>query len=159
MQRVMLIGGLVVCAAIAGAAYIRLAPSDPARWHVDPFTVEKPAFPGYALVRPTDGGATSPVFRVPADRLMAEIDAIAMSEPRVTRLAGSVAEGHVTYVARSEVMGFPDYISVRVLPVDDGAAQLAALSRLRFGYDDFGVNRTRLEGWLAALTARLPVRG
>jgi len=159
MQRVIWIGGLVICAALAGAAFIRLAPSDPARWHVDPVTVEKPAFPGYALMRPNDGDPASPVFRVPPERLMAEIDAIAMSAPRVTRLAGSVDAGHVTYVVRSRVMGFPDYVSVRVLPVADDAAQLAVFSRLRFGYDDLSVNRSRVESWLSALTAQLPVRG
>ena len=57
---------------------------------------------------------------------------------------------------RSRVWGFPDYVSVRVLPGDaEGTSTLAILSRLRFGRSDVGVNAARMQTWLAEVGARL----
>jgi uncharacterized protein (DUF1499 family) len=61
-------------------------------------------------------------------------------------LAGSVEEGRMTWVARSALWGFPDYITAEA-----GPKGLAVWSRLRFGRSDLGVNRARLEDWLARL--------
>lgn len=82
--------------------------------------------------------------------MLGKFDALALATPGVTILAGTVAEGHVTYIARSRVVGFPDYISVVAYPQDGGTA-LAIYGRLRFGRSDFGVNRKRAQRWLAAL--------
>ncbi len=140
---------LLVLALAAGAA-VRLAPSDPAVWHVDPMTEGAAETTGAFLVRPTDGDLQSPRFERTPQALMTGIDRIALAEPRTERLAGSVEAGHATYVARSKIWGFPDYISVRALPDGDGA-RLAILSRLRFGQDDMGVNQARVRRWLSAL--------
>ena len=61
-------------------------------------------------------------------------------------LSGSVDSGHITYISRSRIMGFPDYITVQKF---DG--KLRIFSRLRFGQSDLGVNKRRVEGWLAQL--------
>ena len=140
---------LLLVAVIGLLAYIRLAPSDPARWHVDPAGAEDPG-EGGVLMTPPD----APVLATTPETLMELFDAIAMAEPRITRLAGSVAEGHVTYVARTAIMSFPDYISVRALPAEGGAT-LAVISRLRFGRSDMGVNRARLDRWMAELGERV----
>ena len=140
---------LLLLAAVGLMAYIRLAPSDPARWHVDPLTAGDPG-EGGVLLTPPD----APVLATTPQALMEAFDAIAMAEPRVTRLAGGVAEGHATYIARTRIMGFPDYISVRALPAGEGAT-LAVLSRLRFGRSDMGVNRARLDRWMAGLGERV----
>jgi uncharacterized protein (DUF1499 family) len=50
-------------------------------------------------------------------------------------------------------MGYPDYISVRVLPAGEGQETVAALSRSRFGQSDLGVNAARLARLRAALAA------
>ena len=152
MLRVLIWGvvALVIVAA-AAVAYIRLAPSDPGRWHVDPLVVEKPAFPGHYLVRPEGGDTDGPVFDATPAELMAAFHEVAISAPRTTVLAGSVADGHVTYIQRSATIGFPDYVSVRVVEADGGGARLAIFSRLRFGQDDMGVNRDRVERWLEAV--------
>jgi len=47
------------------------------------------------------------------------------------------------------MFGWPDYISVRAVAVEGGAA-LAVWSRSRYGYSDMGVNRARVGRWLAA---------
>ena len=60
--------------------------------------------------------------------------------------AGSVAEGRVTYVTRTKWIGFPDYTTAE--QHDD---VLRVWGRLRFGRSDFGVNKARVDRWLADL--------
>jgi uncharacterized protein (DUF1499 family) len=132
--------------AIAGSAYVRLAPSDPALWHVDPAT-------GQDGRGSATAGVATPLFyaaTTPAD-LLARLDAIALETPRTVRLAGSVEEGRITYITRSALWGFPDYTTVAALPAGEGGAQLMIFARLRFGDSDLGVNAARVAGWLAAL--------
>lgn len=70
--------------------------------------------------------------------------------PRTKRLVGTPSEGQVTYITRSKTIGFPDFTTVKAIPGPDGT-RLAVFARLRFGREDFGVNRARVEGWLEAL--------
>ena len=122
----MKLGLLVLAVATIGiCAYIRLAPSAAARWHVDP---ELAADPGPGGVRQV----------VQAD--IGDFHTAMMQEPRLQVLAGSVEAGHITYIARSKLFGFPDYVSVK-----QGETGLSVLSRLRFGVSDLGVNRARLK--------------
>ncbi len=78
----------------------------------------------------------------PAD-LMARLDAAIMAEPRMTRLAGGPEDTLVTYIGRTRMIGFPDYITVKVESTDNGS-RATILSRLRFGKSDMGVNDKRL---------------
>lgn len=144
-----LILGLV--AAIGAAmAFVRLAPNDPAVWHTDPATAADPGLRGHQ-VSPPD----APVFDArPADLLRA-LDEIALAEPRVRRFAGDPSEGWVTYITRTRVFGFPDFISVKALAQDNGAT-LAILGRCRFCGSDLDVNQTRMESWLGRLQGALP---
>lgn len=118
-----------------GAAYVRLAPSDPARWHV---------VRDIAADRDLEGGVLRRV-ETGADGL-ARLDKVARAWPRTRILAGSVDEGMITYVTRSAVLGFPDYTTVRQVE-----GRLEVNARLRFGRSDFGVNRARIEAWLAQI--------
>ena len=153
MRRVLIwFVGLVVAGCVGLAIYVRAAPSDPDRWHVDPLTVSAPDFPGYYLVRPSGGSTTGPGFDMTPGRLLQEFHRVATSAPRTEVLAGSVEAGHVTYVTRSAIIGFPDYVSVKAVEDDDGA-RLAVFSRLRFGRADLGVNRDRIERWMAEIEA------
>ncbi len=117
-------------------AYVRFAPSDPARWHVVPSVV-------------SNGRHKCGVKRrlTVDERSLNRFDTIAVSEPRTERLAGSVQEGMVTYVSRSRLIGFPDYTTAH----QDGD-DLVICARQRFGRSDFGVNAERVDRWLAALT-------
>ncbi len=120
---------------VVGLGYIRLAPSDPARWHVAPrVTADEDLRHG--VKRLIDKGQSS----------MGQLDAIVRSTPRTVILAGSVEEGMITYVTRSRWMGFPDYTTVE----QDGD-RLKLYARLRFGRSDFGVNMARVEDWIAQL--------
>lgn len=131
----------LVLALVAFALYVRLAPSDPARWHVAP-VAEGP--PGEVVA---SEGAASLLLPGDGPALLARLDAIALATPRTTRLAGSLAEGRITWITRSALWGFPDYTTAEVRP--DG---LAVEARLRFGKGDMGVNAARLRDWQAALS-------
>jgi uncharacterized protein (DUF1499 family) len=88
---------------------------------------------------------------MPAADLAAAFDRIALSAPRTTRLAGSPGDLWTTYVQRSRLWRFPDYISVRAIDLGDGMSALAIYSRSRYGASDLGVNRARVEEWMARL--------
>lgn len=132
----MVVYGLVILV-VAGMAWIRFAPSDPAVWNVDPkVTADQDLATG--VRRRIDGGA----------EVMTRLHAIILETPRTEVLAGSVDEGRVTYVTRSQWMGFPDYATLQ----NDGDV-LELWSRLRFGQSDLGVNKARVEDWLQRLGA------
>ena len=140
---------LLILAAVAGLAYIRLTPI-PVSWHVDPADATRSGNPNDYLVAP--GGDQDAVsFADSPAELMAHLDALVMAQPRVTRLAGSIEDAHVTYVQRTALMGYPDTISVRATGEGEGA-RLMIWSRSRYGYADFGVNKARVEGWLDQMT-------
>jgi uncharacterized protein (DUF1499 family) len=139
MWKLLALAALV--AAVGVVAWVRLAPVDVARWHVDPVTAPDPATPNFARVAPGEVTGTG---------LMAKADAVMLAMPRTRRIAGSVAEGWATYETRSRLMGYPDYTSIRVIPAEGGET-LAAFARSRFGYSDLGVNAARLAALRAAL--------
>jgi uncharacterized protein (DUF1499 family) len=129
---------------VAFALYVRLAPSDPARWHVAP-RAEGPV--GEVVV----AGLNSATLRLapeagpPAD-LLERLNAVALATPRTVRLAGSVEEGRITWITRSGLWGFPDYTTAEARP--EG---LYVEARSRFGQGDLGVNAARLRDWLLRL--------
>ena len=144
------LSSLLLVALVGAAAYVRLAPSGE-EWHVDP-EAEGERGPGRWLL--ADGG-DAPALRlaVPPERALAAFDAVALAAG-AERLVWRPEEGRATYVDRSRVVGFPDYVSVRA-SAEGQATRLSAYSRLRFGSDDFGVNRARLEVWARSLEAAI----
>ena len=138
---------LVVAAALL---YVRLAPSGP-EWHVDPERDGRTG-PGRWLMA-EEGDAPALLLSVPPARALEAFDAVALAEG-ARRLVWAPEDGRATYVDRSRVVGFPDYVSVRVSSEGEGS-RLSAYSRLRFGRDDLGVNRARLERWTERLRAAL----
>ncbi|MBV0912986.1 DUF1499 domain-containing protein [Anianabacter salinae] len=146
---------LVLLVLAAALVWVRAAPSDPARWHVDPGAAPDPGDGGVRL-KPGDPG--NPLRAASPAELLNAFDAALRAEPRITRLAGSAEEGQVTYIARSRLMGFPDYITVKAAAVEGGTG-LWLYSRLRFGKSDMGVNRARSERVLERLDAILKGQG
>ncbi len=135
--------GLVAVLVAGFAFWVRLAPTDPSAWH-------QPAYPKGLGDFPADGGfeAVRPLNR-PAAEVLAEADRVIMATPRTDRIAGSVEEGMITYVTRSALWGFPDYTTVWV--TESETPTISFHGRLRFGRSDMGVNRARIEDWLAEL--------
>lgn len=139
----------MVIAALLGMGWIRLAPDDPARWHLDPRMVSRPETPNFHLLRMGDGDSAAPLFNTPPNALADQLDNIARAQG-ATLLAGQVSSGHMTYMTRSRIMGFPDYTTVLIEPAGDGS-MLTAFARARYGYSDMGANRARLQRWVEAL--------
>ncbi|MCV2864279.1 DUF1499 domain-containing protein [Albidovulum sediminicola] len=139
---------LVVALLAGGMAYVRLAPSDPARWHIDPVGTDTPA--GRVLAVPGGARAVVRFANTTPATLLGQLDAIALSAPRTRRLAGSAAEGRITWVTRSALFGFPDYTTAAAR-AEGAATRLDLFARQRFGRNDLGVNAARLLEWLARL--------
>ena len=125
---------LVALIVVVFLAYARLAPHNPQAWHRVPEVKQDQDFAGGA------------VRVVPyTAELFTTLNQVAQSAPRSSRLAGTVEDGHVTYVARSLVFGFPDYVTIWT-----DKETIVLYSRLRFGQSDLGVNKKRLEAWIQA---------
>ena len=125
---------ILISTVVVLGGYIRLAPSDPTRWHMVSRGADRDMNNG--VVR---------VFEIGSGGLTG-LDAIARGTARTRVLAGSVEEGMVTYVTRTRMLGFPDYTTVQ----QEGDV-LRIYARSRFGRKDFGVNLRRIDGWLALL--------
>lgn len=126
---------LVLGLVFAIGAYIRLAPSDPARWHIAPQVEADKDLKG-GVMRVVETGPDG----------LARLDALAQVTRRTSVLAGSVDDGMITYVTRTKVIGFPDYTTAQ----QDGDT-LRIYGRLRFGGSDFGVNKARIDAWLGQM--------
>ncbi len=125
----------IVLVIVAGLAWIRLAPSDPAVWNVDP------------MVTSDQDLAHGVRRRIPGDTETFErLHGIILETPRTEVLAGGPSEPRATYITRSKWFGFPDYTTVQ-----QGEGSLEIYARQRFGQSDMGVNRKRVEGWLSRL--------
>ncbi len=129
---------IVILGIVGGIAWIRLAPSDPAVWNVDPMVSADQDLASGVRRRVSGGQET-----------FAILDRIILATPRTELLSGSVADGRITYITRSRWMGFPDYTTVQL---DED--QLEIYARQRFGQSDMGVNRQRVDDWLAQLEAQ-----
>lgn len=148
MTYLKLIALVVLVALAALTVFIRFAPSNPARWHVDPLTAMRPDTPNSFLMLPRSGKYPSPEFAQDAQTLARAFDAHVLSQRNTKRLAGMPGDLFVTYITRTRLMGYPDYVSVRFVPLENGTSSIAVFSRSRFGHGDKGVNRTRFLGWL-----------
>ena len=142
--------GLPLLAALCFSAFVRLAPVDPARWHVT--LTDQPASikPNDATAYATGGDLAAPTFADPPEAILARLEALALSEPRTRLVAGSAAEGRLTLMQRSALWGMPDFITAEATRSPEGT-RLAMWSRARFGFSDFGTNRARLERWITGL--------
>ena len=135
-----------------GLVVVRSAEHDPDVWHVDLADIARTGKPNDALAAPVGTTRVEPdivlsVSTKPSIELLAALDTVARAAPRVEVVAGGVEARKITYVQRSAIIGFPDYISVSTIETSDGNG-LILWSRSRYGYSDLGVNRARLERWL-----------
>ncbi len=159
MQR-MAIYMILAVVFIIGALFVRVATvsHNPDEWHVDPFTITRPVSPNTYYVAPQSMvGATvdleAPIYTAPAAVMAQAFDEFVLTQPSALRLAGSPAEGWMTYVQRTPTLRMPDYISVKFIDFEDGGSTMALYSRSRYGYGDMGVNKARVDLWLQSLSS------
>ena len=85
--------------------------------------------------------------------LLARLKKIALGEPDTTELPCEPNCDHTArFLQRTRLMRFPDTIDIAVYPTGEGST-LAIYSRSLVGSSDLGVNRARVERWLARLSA------
>ena len=138
-----------IIAALGLLAYIRLAPSDPALWHVSPVTAAQ-AGQGPCLdtiTTQTNGARAACLSLDTPETILSKLDQTALATPRTTRLAGTPQSGRITWITRTALIGFPDYTTAEASQTPTGT-RLDIHARLRFGGSDFGVNTSRLRAWL-----------
>ena len=99
--------------------------------------------------------ADSPVFDIPADRLLLRRRDVLAAQPRIEIMAEDKDSQQFDYVQRTARFRFPDLITVRFISVSSAQSTLAVYSRSVYGKSDFGVNRDRIDTWLKSLQNRL----
>ena len=117
----------------------------------------RPRTPNTALAAPAGftpaPDVTTPVYPQPAARLFAAICGVAAHQPRTFKQVAFDDRLQAHFVVRSALLGFPDLVTVQAIPQGDAAATLIVWSRSVYGGSDLGVNRRRVDAWLAALDA------
>jgi uncharacterized protein (DUF1499 family) len=73
------------------------------------------------------------------------------SQPRVKLLSKHRQGKKLIYVQQSLIMGYPDFINVLFIKVDEQRSTIAIFSQSYFGYSDLGVNKQRVLAWLEQL--------
>jgi uncharacterized protein (DUF1499 family) len=127
--------------------------------YVDFQTLERRAAPNDALACPPDLCAHArpdivpPIYPVSGERLRRIAAEAALTDPDTQPVFAARWEDHDRYLARSRTLRFPDTIDVLVIVRSENRATLALYSRSQIGYRDFGVNRARIERWLARIGA------
>ena len=142
----------LLLAAVAAYAVINLSSHDPALWHLDPAALTLRGTPNEYLAAPPGTTVAPPnllaaVHPQSPSALLACFDTIARARPRVAVVAGDVDSLMITYVQRSRIVGFPDYLTVKAVGAQGGAG-LIVYSRSRYGHGDFGVNLARVVAWM-----------
>lgn len=150
MRWMTFLAGAAGLAFVGSAVAMRLVPMPPDVWHVEPADVTPPMTPNFVLLV----GDNALESAQDLSEIAQEIDAAAKADG-AERIAGDLANGHATYIARSTVMGFPDAVSLR-LHASDGVTRIEVFSRSRFGVSDLGANRARLVRWLPDLADQVP---
>lgn len=133
----------VVFAVLVWIAF-RYYPVNHEDYHVDPAEPD----PQRSEVRLI--GLEAPRYPTTAEEVLASFAEIATRDGNVWLVAGDLDEGMMTFVARSNIIGFRDYITVKAVDEVD-AAKLAILARPRINGYDWGVNAGRLDRWLQEL--------
>ena len=118
-------------------------------------SLERTGRPNDALAAPEGYTASfadlvSPTYGVPANLLFETAREVLAKEPRTRILAVFREERQLALEQRSALFGFRDSIWVQAVERTDGSS-LLIYSRSNVGYWDLGVNRKRIETWLAAI--------
>jgi uncharacterized protein (DUF1499 family) len=127
---------------------------------VDFSTLELKASPNQYLVCPPElclakPHAPSPIFEASLEELRTAWQRVIESQPRVTLLSSDSNAEQYEYQALTPVIHFPDAVTVRLLPANEGRSTIAVYSRSHYGYGDLGVNRGRVQTWLGELAQEL----
>jgi len=130
----------------AFAAYVRLAPAN-----ID--AIHRASYPTGVGDRDEAGSFhATRQFTASEPDILKAIETVILRTPRTKRVAGSIEDGMMTYETRSRIIGFPDYTTVWIGEgIENSGPFVNIRGQLRFGQYDMGVNKARVQRWLAAL--------
>jgi uncharacterized protein (DUF1499 family) len=130
----------------------------PANWS----TLTRHETPNDALVCPArhcphaKPDAEPKTYPMAQAELLARLRRIALAEPDTTELyCGPDCDRTLRILQHTRLMRFPDTVDIEVLSLPGNQSTLAIYSRSLIGRSDFGVNRARIERWLAKLGAEV----
>ncbi len=103
---------------------------------------------GFCNVQPNE---YTPIYNVSAEDLFNAWNQMLAKQLYVNIIGTIPAKAQYIYVQKSQFFGFPDYITVQFIAVSDNSSTLAVYSRSRYGLYDFGINKKRLQSWIAQL--------
>ena len=145
---------LFVIAVIIWILWSRTWSGDPDQWHIDPADADDPRGTGWRMI-----GREAPRFAGDPTIVLNVLTDIALEDPKVRLLDGDTAEGMITFVVRSKILGFKDYVTAKAV-AEGPQTKLGIISRANTSAGtDLGRNRERLDRWLAELEHRLVERG
>lgn len=133
---------LLACS-VGFAVWVRVAPFDQARWHIDPAKAPDRKL-GWFKAELVMADVDTP------EQALAKVGAVAVDWPRTKVLFGDAKSGRISFVTRTKFWQFPDVTTVSAVTSDSGVV-LQFYARQRFGGDDVGVNRARIKAWLGEL--------
>jgi uncharacterized protein (DUF1499 family) len=113
------------------------------------------------LVAPTawraaqDADAAAPAFKVTEEELWFLWKQVAANSKRISCEELEEESRRSFHVQLTPYLRFPDEVRAQILPAGDGQSSIALYSRSRYGLYDFGVNKKRVERWLARLDRRV----
>lgn len=151
-----IVAGLIATAVIGRESMLGLVFGPVEARAVDFATLRKTDRPNQFLACPLDVCAetpdmVAPVYEMSATDLRDRWLAMLAEQPRVEQLGADETNLHYDFRQRTELMRFPDTITVRFIPLGDMQSTLAVYSRSHYGYSDWGVNQQRVTAWLDAL--------
>jgi uncharacterized protein (DUF1499 family) len=127
---------------------------------VDWATLTRHATPNDALVCATERCPRAKpdreprVYALEPSALLARLREIVQADGNTAELyCGADCNQRARFIQYTRLMRYPDTIDIAVFPVAGGRSTLAIYSRSLIGSGDFGVNRARIDRWLAALDA------
>lgn len=109
--------------------------------------------PGYCAAQPA---ITTPIFAVSWQQLQDDWTTMVAAEPRVVRVETRSHGRRLVYIQHSPAFRFPDIITVEFVALGPDRSGIALYSRSRYGRNDFGKNRERVERWLGLLEKAAP---
>lgn len=122
---------------------LRFWPEDKNRWHADPADTTDPRRSGVRLI-----GPDAPRFPGDAATVLEAVVDIVQNTPRTRVIDGSLGEGMITFVVRSRILGYRDYVTFKA--VTEGAvSKLSVYARPGMNVYDWGSNAALVDGWLS----------
>ncbi len=123
-------------------------------------TLELKRTPNQYLVCPpglcrAQAHAESPRFAASVERLRGAWLELMAAEPNVETIRSDQSLEQYDFEALTPLAHFPDTVTVRFMPTEDGGSTLAIYSRSHYGQSDFGANGKRIRRWLKAIEERL----